>query len=136
MRWLALLLLAGPAAAETLVATRTIRAQEIIAAADLALDAAEFAGGTSDAALLVGQEARVAIYAGRPVRPADVGPPAIVERNAILPLIYNSNGLTISTDGRALDRAASGEIIRVMNLSSRTTVTARIGPDGAGYVSF
>ena len=129
-------LAALPAAADTLVATRTIRPQEIIGPADLVLQPIEVAGAVSDPALLVGQEARVALYAGRPVRTTDVGPPAVVERNAIVPLIYNHNGLNIATEGRALDRAGPGEIIRVMNVASRTTVSARIGADGAAYVSF
>lgn len=131
-----LCLLAGPGFAETLVATRTIRPQEIVMPGDLVLQAVVVPGGVSDAGLLIGQEARVALYAGRPVRAGDVGPPALVERNALVPLIYSASGLIISTEGRALDRAGPGELIRVMNLDSRTTVSARIGADGAAYVSF
>lgn len=92
-------------------------------------------GGIDDPLLLVGMEARVAIYAGRPVRPSDVGSPAIVDRNEIIPLIFTAGGLYIATDGRALGRAGVGEVIRVMNLSSRTTVSARIKEDGAAYVT-
>ena len=40
-----------------------------------------------------------------------------------------------TAEGRALDRAGPGDVIRVMNLSSRTTVSARVGLDGAAYVS-
>ena len=134
IRVLALLLMAAPAGAETIVAARTIRAQEIIGPDDLLLRDIEVAGGTADAALLIGQEARVALYAGRPVRPGDVGPPAIVERNGILPLVYERNGLRIMTEGRALDRAGAGEVIRVMNLSSRSTVSARITEEGVARV--
>ena len=121
--------------AEVLVAVRTIPAQSLIGPNDLVLARIDAAGGVDDPALLVGMEARVALYAGRPVRPADVGFPAIVDRNEIIPLIYNAGGLYIATEGRALGRAGAGEIIRVMNLTSRTTVTAKIGTDGAGYVS-
>jgi flagella basal body P-ring formation protein FlgA len=129
-------LLTGPALAETVVATRTIRPQEILAPADLILQPVVVPGGVSDPDLLIGQEARVALYAGRPVRAGDVGPPALVERNSLVSLIYSTSGLRISTEGRALDRAGPGEMVRVMNLASRTTVSARIGPDGAAYVSF
>ena len=59
----------------------------------------------------------------------------MVDRNEVIPLIYSSGGLTISTEGRALGRAGPGEIIRVMNLSSRTTVTARIDQNGAAHVT-
>lgn len=126
--------IAAPAAAETIVAARTIRAQSIIGPDDLALSAASLPGGTDDAALLVGMEARVALYAGRPIRPEDVGTPAVVDRNGIVSLIFNANGLLIVTEGRALGHASEGDVIRVMNLGSRNTVTARIGPDGSAYV--
>lgn len=131
----AYLLWAAAASADVLVAARTIPAQSVIGPSDLVMAKMDAAGGVEDPALLVGMEARVALYAGRPVRAGDVGLPAIVDRNEIIPLIYNTGGLYISTEGRALGRAGAGEIIRVMNLTSRTTVTAKIGEDGAGYVA-
>ncbi len=123
------------ALAETLVAARTIRAQELIGPNDLIIRDVQMTGGISDPALVVGMEARVVIYAGRPIRPGDIGTPSVVDRNEVIPLIYSSGGLTISTEGRALGRAGPGEIIRVMNLSSRTTVTARIDQNGAAHVT-
>lgn len=131
---LALALCAADAAAETVVATRTIRPREVIAPADLAVTDATVPGTLADAAAAVGLEARVAIYAGRPLRPGDLGPPAIVERNGIVPLVYAAAGLFITTEGRALDRAGAGETIRVMNLASRTTVRATVGADGRARV--
>lgn len=135
IRCLALILLATPVAAEVVVTTRTIPARSIIAAEDLALRDLDVPGAVGSFDEIVGMEARVALYANRPVRPGDVGFPAIVERNQILPLIYATGTLLITTEGRALDRAGPGDAIRVMNLDSRNTVTAVIGADGAGYVS-
>lgn len=135
MRFLVLILALSTAAqADTVVATRTIRAQEIIQPSDLALKPIVVSGGVSDATQLVGLEARVALYAGRPVRLSDVGAPALVERNEIIRLVYSQGGLSIATEGRALGRAAEGERIRIMNLSSRSSVFAVIGSDGAAYV--
>lgn len=124
-----------PLLAETVVAARTIPAQSLIAPEDLVMRSGNVPGGTDDPLLLVGMEARVALYAGRPIRPADVGFPAVVDRNELIPLIYDSGGLLISTEGRALGRAGVGEMIRVMNMASRNTVTARIGENGAAYVT-
>lgn len=124
-----------PATAETVVAARTIPAQSVISAEDLAFRDGDEVNGESDPLLFVGMEARIALYAGRPIHTADVGFPAIVDRNQIIPLIFKSNGLVISTEGRSLARAGPGEIIRVMNLASRTTVNATIGEDGTAYVS-
>ncbi len=132
---LCLAALAAPAAADVVVAARTIPARSIIAPEDLLIRDMEVPGAVDDPALVVGMEARVALYANRPIRPGDVGFPAIVERNQLIPLIYQAGSLTITADGRALDRAGPGDAIRVMNLGSRSTVTAVIGTDGAGHVN-
>lgn len=136
--WRALVLLAlvTPATAESLVATRTIRAKSLVAPEDLTLVRADLPGALSDPDLAIGLEARVAIYAGKPVRPGDLGPPTLVERNQLVTLVYMSGSLAISTEGRALARGSDGDAIRVMNLGSRNTVTGRIGADGAVYVGW
>ena len=129
------MLVAGPALGDTLVAARNIPAQTLIGPDDLLLQPVDVPGGTDDALLLVGMEARTALYAGRPVRPGDVGAPALVDRNQIISLIYDVGGLRIATEGRALGRAGEGDVIRVMNLSSRATVSARIAASGEAYVA-
>ncbi|MCE8522915.1 flagellar basal body P-ring formation protein FlgA [Ruegeria pomeroyi] len=125
------LFLAQTAAAEVLVPTRTIRAKEIIGAEDLMLKSAEVPGSYTDPAEVVGQEARVALYPGRPIRYDDVGPPAIVDRNDLVTLFFDNGPLVITTEGRALGRGAAGDVIRVMNLTSRTTVSGQIRPNGS-----
>lgn len=125
-----LTLLPAGALADIVVPTRTIRAKEVIVAADLETKEVTIAGAVTDPADLIGQEARVALYPGRPIRSGDFGPPAIVNRNDLVTLIFHQASLSIQTEGRALGRGAAGERIRVMNLSSRTTVTGLIRPDG------
>ncbi len=123
--FLALLFLAAPVSAqETVVAAGTIRGASLILPSDVATVEGTTPGALSDMADAVGMEARINLYSGRPIRPGDLRPPAIVERNEIVSLRYNHGGLLIMTEGRALDRAAQGESLRVINLSSRQTVTA------------
>lgn len=129
------LLLAPPAAAEVLVAARTIRAQAVLTAADLRLVEGAVPGALSDPGVVIGLEARTMIYEGRPIRPEDIGPPTMVERNALVVLIFNRAGLTITAEGRALGRGAPGDRIRIMNLASRTTVTGTVAADGRIIVS-
>lgn len=128
---LILLGLSMPAQADILVPVRTIRAKEIITASDIALKSVEVPGALADPENLVGQEARAVLYPGRPIRPGDVGPPAIISRNDLVTLVYVRSGLQILTEGRALGRGAAGEVIRAMNNASRTTITGRIRPDGS-----
>lgn len=119
-----------PVQAESLVAARNLPAQTVIAPGDVMLVDATIADALTGPETAIGQETRVAIYAGRPVRARDIGAPALVERNAIVTLVYAGPGLSIRADGRALARGRAGEVIRVMNLSSKTTVSGVIGPDG------
>jgi flagella basal body P-ring formation protein FlgA len=110
--------------AETVIAAGTIRGQSLIMASDVATAPGMTPGALSDPADAIGMEAAVNLYAGRPIRPGDLRPPAIIDRNAIVTIRYAHGALTIIAEGRAMDRAATGEVLRVMNLSSRSTVTA------------
>lgn len=127
---LLLLILPGAGLAETLVAARTIRAQMILAPADVALVGGVVPGALTDPSEAVGFEARVVLYAGRPIRDGDVGPAAIIDRNQIVTLSFQRGSLMITTEGRALARGGIGDAVRVMNLASRTTVTGIVGADG------
>ena len=135
-RYLVLLLLTGPALAESVVATRTLRPNTVIGPEDLTIVDAALPGAFTDPAMALGLETRVAIYAGRPVLQSDLGTPTLVQRNQVVSLVYLAGGLAISTEGRALARGSEGETVRVINLASRTTVSGRIGPDGAVYVGW
>jgi flagella basal body P-ring formation protein FlgA len=134
LRCIAVLALVTPAMAESVVATRTLRAQTVIGPDDLTVVDARLPGALADPELALGLETRVAIYAGRPVMPGDLGAPTLVQRNQMVSLVYMAGGLAISTEGRALSRGSEGETVRVINLGSRTTVSGRVGSDGAVYV--
>ncbi|OIQ33308.1 MAG: flagella basal body P-ring formation protein FlgA [Alphaproteobacteria bacterium MedPE-SWcel] len=123
-------LFAQSALAEILVPARTIRAKEIISAEDLMYKNIESPGALRNPEDVIGQEARIALYASRPIHAGDIGAPAIVDRNDLVKLIFRHGGLEITTEGRSLGRGSEGEYIRVMNLSSRTTVTGRITASG------
>lgn len=122
------------AAAQAVVATRTLRAGHPIAEADLDIGAQPLAPGlVADPAEALGMEARVTLYAGRPIPLASLQPPALVERNQLVTLVFRQGALDIRAEGRALGRGAADQQVRVMNLASRTTVTGRVA--GPGLVS-
>jgi flagella basal body P-ring formation protein FlgA len=134
-----LLLATVPAAADTsgadtvptLEAVRTIRPGEIIAPADVRIVASGPTGGLSSAEQAVGMAARRLLATGRPLMAGDIGPPMLVSRNSLVPLVFVRGGLTIRTEGRALGNGAEGERVRVMNLASRQTVTGTVAADGS-----
>lgn len=122
--------LATATAADVIVAARTLRPGTVVQAQDIAIESGNVPGTFQTPAGLIGQETRVAIYPGRPIRTGDVGPPAMVDRNQIIALRYTRDGLVITTEGRALGRAGVGERLRVINLSSKTTLFGRVSETG------
>lgn len=121
--------------ADTIVAARTLRSQTIIGPEDVLAKDVLVDGAFEQVANVIGQEARVTLYAGRPIRFEDIGPAAIVERNQIVMLVFKRGGLRIVADARALGRGGVGDLIRVMNLASRSTVSGIIGADGTVTVN-
>ncbi len=121
---------ATDALANSLVATRTVPARTVLAATDVALVDAQIGGAHQRVEDVVGLETRVTLYVGRPVQVGDVGPAALIERNETVLLRYRAGALVIETDGRALDRAAAGQVVRVMNLGSRQVVVGRVNGPG------
>lgn len=135
MRWLILCLLPTPALAEAYVANRVIRAGDVIRADDLSAVEADIPEAVAALDQIAGQEARVTLYPGRPIKADQLGAPAVVDRNQIVPLAYRIGNLAITTEGRALTRGGVGDVIRVLNLSSRVTIQGQIMPDGSVCVS-
>lgn len=116
-------------AATVVVTTRPIRARSVIGPDDVALAKGRSTGALATVDEAIGMEARVWLQTGQAITPDDLAPAALVERNQLVTMRFRSGRLEITVEGRALDRAAAGEPVRVMNLGSRTTVTGRVvGP--------
>ena len=132
IRWLLVfLLLAQMAAADVVTPRRTLRPGTLITTQDLIIRDGAQAGAFDRIADVAGQEARVALYAGRPIPFDAIGPPAIVNRNQIVPLRFRATGLSITTEGRAMERGGVGDRIRIMNLQSRATLFGLVQADGS-----
>jgi flagella basal body P-ring formation protein FlgA len=123
---LALCLIGMSASAQTLVATRTVRANTVLAPADLTIVSKQTSGALSTLKEAIGRETRVVLYAGRPIKPSQLGAPALVNRNDVVTLVFRTGGLAIVTEGRALGRGGLDDSIQVMNLASRSIVEGQI----------
>lgn len=124
--------LAGETAlAGAVTPVRAIRAQSVLSADDLALLEKDVPGAVGNIDQAVGLEAKTTLYPGRPILATQIGPPALVERNQPVRMVFSNGPLLITTDGRALDRGGIGEAVRVMNLTSRQTVTGTVAADGS-----
>lgn len=123
------LLLPHTANAGGLAAARTLPAGTVISAADLRASDGNYRGLT-DPSQAIGLQTRITIYEGRPIQASLLQAPILVNRNQLVRLDFQKGTLRIATSGRSLDQGASGDLVRVMNLGSRSTITARVNPDG------
>lgn len=112
---------AVPAVADSVVATRVLRPGTLIAPQDVKISK-DVRGGFTDISEVVGYETAYALYPDRPIQPDALRSPSLVDRNALVQLLYQSRGLIITAEGRSLGRAGRGERVRVMNLGSKRIV--------------
>ncbi len=127
--------LAGRAIATqpAVVATRRIGLGETIGAGDVRLVRMRAervrTGAASGLEQVVGQQARRPIAAEMPVMAGDFGSVIMIEKNSLVSMVLESPGLSVMVQGRALEAAGRGQVVPVMNLSSRTIVEGTaIGP--------
>lgn len=108
------------------VATRRLALGEVLGPQDVRLTRLRAErvrpGQAQQIAQVVGQELRRPMAIEQGFALVDLGPPSIVQKNALVTLQLESPGISLSVQGRALESAARGANVPVMNLSSRNIV--------------
>ncbi len=116
----------GESTRGAVVAVRRLALGEIIGPADvrpIRLRAELARGAPAETpAQLVGKQLRRPVTAEQPIQLADVTPPALVERNALVTLVLEAPGMQLTAGGRALEAAPRGATVRVVNLMSQSVV--------------
>ncbi len=79
-------------------------------------------GHAQQLAQVIGQELRRPLAVEQAYALIDLGPPSIVQKNAPVTLLLESPGISLTAQGRALESAARGGMVPVMNLASRRIV--------------
>jgi flagella basal body P-ring formation protein FlgA len=126
--------------APAVVAIRRLAAGEVVGAADLRLvrlPASRLRPGVvTRPEQAVGQALRRPAAPDQPLLTTDLSQPLAVERGATVTMLFEAPGVTLAAQGRALESAARGAALPVMNLASRVVVEAvaiapgrvRVGP--------
>jgi flagellar basal body P-ring formation protein FlgA len=117
-----------PVAVARMAAGSVLRAEDIqIARVHTSLVRTEVVRRSADA---VGMQVKRQLTAGRPLAVSELARPAMVQKGAQVMLLLDSPGISLTAQGQALESAAIGERIRVLNPVSRAVVEAEvIGPD-------
>lgn len=121
------------------VSTRPLSAGQLISATDIALhpgDLAELPQGTlTDLAQALGQISRISLPANRPLRADMLRQPQIITQGQNVKINSGGVGFQVSSDGRALNNAATGQLVRV-RLASGQTVSGVAQANGTVTVTY
>lgn len=120
---------AAETASSTITLARTVAPGAALTALDLTADENDPIARMQIAGV-VGLEARRLLVSGAPLRDSDLRAPTLVLRNSVVRMEYVSGPLSIVTEGRALAGGAGGDVIKVLNLTSKAVVTAEITERG------
>jgi flagellar basal body P-ring formation protein FlgA len=121
---------------EAAVLTRNVERNEIVKLSDIAVERRPKAEVGTDAAArdrAVGMQARRQLRAGQAVKIADLVKPDLVQRDQGVTLTYEAPGIYLTMRGKALDNGAEGDVVTVMNLQSKRTLSGTV--TGRGQVS-
>jgi len=121
--------------AEAVTLARALVRGETIGDNDIAVERrpkVEVGDAIRRADAVVGQAARRELRAGQFLHAADLMKPELVSRGDPVTLIFESPGVKLTVQAKALDSGTQGDVVQVLNPQSKRVVQARI--DGPGRV--
>lgn len=127
---------AEPGGVEVLTYARSLNAGEVVAAEDLtwASVARAPADGLADAELAIGLQLRKPVRAGTAVAARDLTAARVITKNDVVTVQYRAGLINLALKGKALNAAAPGEPVRVMNTQSKTVIDAVAAGPGVAVV--
>jgi flagella basal body P-ring formation protein FlgA len=124
--------------ASYLAAVAPLAAGQIVQASDLAVLSGDLGslptGVLTDPAQAIGKTLKISLAAGQPLRPDVLTSPLLIQNGQNVLLIFRGAGFTATNEGRALNRAAEGQVVQVRTLSG-TVVSGIAQADGTVLVS-
>lgn len=121
------------------VSARPLTAGQIISTTDIRQrqgDLADLPQGTlTDLTQAVGQISRVSLPADRPLRADMLRQPLVVKQGQNVKVVSGGIGFQVSSDGRALNNAATGEVVQV-RLASGQVLSGIAQKDGTIAIAY
>ncbi len=121
---------------EAAVLTRDVDRNTLLKFSDIVMERRPKAEVGHDAASqdhVVGMQARRQMRAGQALHGADLTRPDLVQRDEAVTLIYRAAGIYLTVRGKAIEAGTEGDIVNVLNLQSKRTVSGVVV--GRGQVS-
>jgi len=112
------------------VLTRRVSANDVVAASDIRFIRVRSDALPNDAITdpdaLIGMSPRRQAVDGVPLRAGDFHPPVVVHKGALVTMVVQMPYMLLTAQGRAIEDGAKGEVIKVINTQSKTTVEAAV----------
>ena len=121
---------------EAAVLTRNVERTDILKSSDLMVERrpkAEIGGDVALRDRALGMQVRRSMRAGQALKAADLVKPDLVQRDQGVTLIFQTAGIYLTTRGKAIDNGTEGDVVSVLNLQSKRTVTGVV--TGRGQVT-
>src|SRR5258706_3669485 len=123
---------------EAAVLARNVERNEVIKSSDVVVERRPKAEVGSDVASrdrAGGMQARKQLRAGQALKTADLAKPQLVQRDQSVTLIYEAVGLYLTIRGKALEGGTEGDVVSVINLQPKRTVSGVVTGRGQVTVS-
>jgi flagellar basal body P-ring formation protein FlgA len=111
---------------EAAVLTRNVERNDVLKSSDIVTERRPKAEVGADAAArdrALGMQMRKQMRSGQAVKTADLAKPDLVQRDQNVTLIYETAGLYLTVGGKALENGTQGDVVNVLNLQSKRTVS-------------
>jgi flagella basal body P-ring formation protein FlgA len=121
---------------EAAVLTRNVERTDMLKSSDIIVERRpklEVGGDAAGRQSSLGMQMRHPMRAGQALRVADLAKPDLVQKDQGVTVIYQTAGLYLTTRGKAIDNGTEGDVVNVMNLQSKRTVTGIV--TGRGQVT-
>ena len=120
------------------VLARDVETNEVLKSSDVTTERrpkAEVGGDAATRERAVGMQMRKRLRAGQALKKADLARPDLVQRDQTVTLIYESAGLYLTIRGKALEGGTEGDVVSVLNLQSKRTVSGVVIARGQVSIS-
>jgi flagella basal body P-ring formation protein FlgA len=126
-------------AVDFLVSARPLRAGQLIVEADIARRQGDLAdlpvGVLTDPAQAIGQSAKTALPADRPLRADMLRQTLVVKQGQSVKVVSGGAGFQVASEGRALNNGAAGEVVQV-RLASGQVISGIARGDGTIGIAY
>jgi flagellar basal body P-ring formation protein FlgA len=111
---------------EAAVLARSVERNDVLKSSDVVVERrpkAEVGADVLTRDRALGMQARRQLRAGQALKGADVAKPDLVQRDQSVTLIYETVGIYLTVLGKALEAGTEGDVVNVLNLQSKRTVS-------------